>query len=86
MVKDVEQQFRFTEVSSVPYMRDAVTLLIEPFMLVPSYLQPNVCPNVTCMNRSNWKLAIEQSKFNDWQKVRIQENSNEIPTGSMPRS
>jgi len=29
---------------------------------------------------------IEQSKFSDWQRVRIQENSNEIPTGSMPRS
>jgi DNA replication licensing factor MCM6 len=29
---------------------------------------------------------MEKSKFNDWQKVRIQENANEIPTGSMPRS
>ena len=26
------------------------------------------------------------SKFTDWQKVRIQENPSEIPTGSMPRS
>lgn len=41
---------------------------------------------MTCAARSGWKLAIEQSKFSDWQKVRIQENSNEIPTGSMPRS
>ncbi|GAA6000711.1 hypothetical protein JCM10207_004619 [Rhodosporidiobolus poonsookiae] len=59
-VRDVEQQFKYTE--------------------------PAMCPNTTCSNRSAWKLNIEQSKFSDWQKVRIQENSNEIPTGSMPRS
>jgi len=41
---------------------------------------------MTCNNRTAWKLNIEQSKFSDWQKVRIQENPNEIPTGSMPRS
>lgn len=45
-----------------------------------------MCPNISCSNRSAWKLNIEQSKFSDWQKVRIQENPNEIPTGSMPRS
>jgi DNA replicative helicase MCM subunit Mcm2 (Cdc46/Mcm family) len=58
-IRDVEQQFKYTE--------------------------PNVCPNITCNNRNAWQLSIEQSKFSDWQKVRIQENSNEIPTGSMPR-
>jgi DNA replication licensing factor MCM6 len=45
-----------------------------------------MCQNSTCNNRSGWQLNIEQSKFADWQKVRIQENANEIPTGSMPRS
>ncbi|KAF9945140.1 MCM DNA helicase complex subunit mcm6, partial [Mortierella alpina] len=40
----------------------------------------------TCGNRTNWDLNIEQSKFIDWQRVRIQENPNEIPTGSMPRT
>ncbi|GAA5924544.1 MCM DNA helicase complex subunit MCM6 [Sporobolomyces koalae] len=60
VVRDVEQQFKYTE--------------------------PSMCPNLSCNNRSAWKLSIEQSKFADWQKVRIQENSNEIPTGSMPRS
>ncbi|GJN87914.1 hypothetical protein Rhopal_000869-T1 [Rhodotorula paludigena] len=59
-VRDVEQQFKYTE--------------------------PTMCPNMTCSNRTAWKLNIEQSKFSDWQKVRIQENPNEIPTGSMPRS
>lgn len=50
------------------------------------YTEPLMCPNPTCQNRANWILNIEQSKFADWQKVRIQENANEIPTGSMPRS
>ncbi|KAL7424232.1 MCM DNA helicase complex subunit mcm6 [Cryptotrichosporon argae] len=50
------------------------------------YTEPALCQNVTCNNRSSWQLNIEQSKFSDWQKVRIQENANEIPTGSMPRS
>lgn len=58
-IKDVEQQFKYTE--------------------------PVMCQNQTCGNRSDWHLEIEGSKFADWQKVRIQENANEIPTGSMPR-
>ena len=41
---------------------------------------------MTCGNRTAWQLQIDTSKFTDWQKVRIQENPNEIPTGSMPRS
>lgn len=44
-----------------------------------------MCQNATCASKSFWTLNIEQSKFSDWQKVRIQENSDEIPTGSMPR-
>ncbi len=28
----------------------------------------------------------EESRFVDWQRVRVQENSTEIPAGSMPRS
>jgi DNA replication licensing factor MCM6 len=48
--------------------------------------QPTACQNDTCGNRSEWTLNVEQSKFWDWQKVRIQENSSEIPTGSMPRT
>lgn len=50
------------------------------------YTEPIKCRNQTCNNRNSWQLNIEQSKFSDWQKVRIQENANEIPTGSMPRS
>ncbi len=49
------------------------------------YTEPTMCRNPTCQNRREWKLNVEQSRFCDWQKVRIQENANEIPTGSMPR-
>jgi DNA replication licensing factor MCM6 len=50
------------------------------------YTEPIMCQNIECNNRKDWQLNIEESKFSDWQKVRIQENANEIPTGSMPRS
>lgn len=50
------------------------------------YTEPTQCPNQVCGNRQGWRLDIRQSTFVDWQKVRIQENSSEIPTGSMPRT
>lgn len=50
------------------------------------YSEPTQCPNYVCGNRQGWRLDIRQSTFIDWQKVRVQENSSEIPTGSMPRT
>ena len=50
------------------------------------YTEPTQCPNATCLNRTAWRLDIRRSTFVDWQKVRVQENSSEIPTGSMPRT
>lgn len=50
------------------------------------YTEPSQCPNVTCNNKERWRLDIRQSTFVDWQKIRVQENSSEIPTGSMPRT
>ncbi|KAJ3092234.1 MCM DNA helicase complex subunit mcm6 [Quaeritorhiza haematococci] len=38
------------------------------------------------MRKSDFTLLVEQSKFTDFQKLRVQENSEEIPTGAMPRS
>ncbi|OLL25720.1 DNA replication licensing factor mcm6 [Neolecta irregularis DAH-3] len=46
------------------------------------YTEPTMCPAETCNNRTSWRLNISQSTFMDWQKVRIQENSSEIPTDS----
>lgn len=59
-VKDVAQQFKYT--------------------------QPQVCPNGHCGNKNQWELMLENSKFCDWQKIRVQEHSTDIPAGSMPRS
>ncbi|KAA8499259.1 DNA replication licensing factor mcm6 [Porphyridium purpureum] len=47
------------------------------------YTEPT-CLN--CGNKDDWKLDIKQSVFADWQKVKLQENSLEIPAGSLPRS
>ncbi|KAI9928381.1 hypothetical protein ASPWEDRAFT_38782 [Aspergillus wentii DTO 134E9] len=50
------------------------------------YTEPPECPNSTCGNRIGWRLDIGKSTFVDWQKVKLQESSHEIPTGSMPRT
>ncbi|KAJ5740219.1 DNA replication licensing factor mcm6 [Penicillium malachiteum] len=50
------------------------------------YTEPTECPNTTCGNRNGWRLDIGKSTFVDWQKVKLQESSHEIPTGSMPRT
>lgn len=49
------------------------------------YTEPNICTNSFCQNRRSWTLVSEQSTFVNWQRVRVQENSSEIPPGSMPR-
>lgn len=60
IVKDIEQQFKFT--------------------------YPTIGTSGGNTNASNFDLVKEQSVFTDWQKVRIQEHSGDIPAGSMPRS
>ncbi|KAF6135243.1 hypothetical protein GIB67_035314 [Kingdonia uniflora] len=50
------------------------------------YTEPIICVNATCQNRTKWALIKEESKFADWQRVRMQETSKEIPAGSLPRS
>jgi DNA replication licensing factor MCM6 len=52
------------------------------------YTRPQLCRNPRCKNMSpmQFTLEIRQSEFVDWQKLRVQENSNQIPPGSMPRS
>ncbi|OIV95224.1 hypothetical protein TanjilG_21614 [Lupinus angustifolius] len=50
------------------------------------YTEPIICGDVTCNNRTRWVLLRQESKFADWQRVRMQETSKEIPAGSLPRS
>lgn len=60
LVKNVEQQFKFTE--------------------------PVRCSNQDCSNKSRWELVNKDSVMVDWQKIKLQEYSSDIPAGSMPRS
>ncbi|EFA74963.1 MCM family protein [Heterostelium album PN500] len=50
------------------------------------YTEPTNCLTPGCSNTRRWNICMDTSIFVDWQKVRIQENSNDIPSGSMPRS
>ncbi|EOX96799.1 hypothetical protein QUC31_015982 [Theobroma cacao] len=50
------------------------------------YTEPATCVSATCLNRTKWALLRQESKFADWQRVRMQETSKEIPAGSLPRS
>jgi len=49
---------------------------------------PAVCPGRNCGNRTNWTLKHDSrtTRWGDWQRIRLQENENEVPAGSMPRS
>ena len=60
VVKDVQQQFKYTP--------------------------PTICSNPTCQNTSKWTLVQEESVFVDWQKAKVQENPDEVPAGSLPRT
>jgi DNA replication licensing factor MCM6 len=50
------------------------------------YTEPARCKNPACQNARRWLLLVEKSVFADWQKCHVQENSWEIPSGSMPRT
>lgn len=65
---------------------DSCQTIIEGIEQVFRYTEPTACPNTECQNQSKFTLNVAKSQFIDWQKCRIQENSNEIPTGSMPRT
>lgn len=65
---------------------DACRTMVHGVEQVYKYTEPYMCPNPTCQNRTSWSLVVPKSKFVDWQRVRVQENPGEIPTGSMPRT
>lgn len=48
------------------------------------YTEPYICKNNACTAR-DFQLNLEKSLFVDWQRLRVQENADEIPAGSMPR-
>ncbi|MES1916345.1 MAG: hypothetical protein MHM6MM_008171, partial [Cercozoa sp. M6MM] len=53
------------------------------------FTEPVRCSNRECDNRSDWDLVVgttDGSRFVDWQRVRVQEYSADVPSGAMPRS
>ena len=53
------------------------------------YTRPTLCRNPGCKRLASARqfiLETSRSEFVDWQKLRVQENSDDIPPGSMPRS
>lgn len=49
---------------------------------------PTICTNPACGNRKNFKLqpTLRTTQWGDWQRLRLQENENDVPAGSMPRT
>jgi len=74
------------ELSLATFTCEACRMVVPNVEQTFRYTEPTQCPNQNCGNRHGWRLDIRQSTFVDWQKVRVQENSSEIPTGSMPRT
>ncbi|XP_074335699.1 DNA replication licensing factor MCM6 [Apium graveolens] len=50
------------------------------------YTEPAICLNPMCSKSKSFALLRQDSKFADWQRVRMQETSKEIPAGSLPRT
>ncbi|KAI4291164.1 DNA replication licensing factor MCM6 [Pancytospora philotis] len=49
------------------------------------YTPPVFCPNSLCTNRSKFDVVLEDSGFCNWQRINVQESTEEIPDGSLPR-
>jgi DNA replication licensing factor MCM6 len=49
---------------------------------------PTVCTNPACGNRTQFNLKPDSktTRWGDWQRLRLQENENDVPAGSMPRT
>ncbi|CAB9507868.1 Maternal DNA replication licensing factor mcm6 [Seminavis robusta] len=63
-------------------------LLAENILQQYHFTRPTLCRNPRCGNLSpkEFTLDSQRSEAVDWQKLRVQENSDEIPPGSMPRA
>ena len=49
------------------------------------FTEPQVCKNPQC-TKGDFHLNLTQCAFVDWQMLKVQENADEIPAGSMPRT
>ncbi|PWU91769.1 putative DNA replication licensing factor MCM6 [Trypanosoma cruzi] len=58
--------------------------VLQPF----HYTEPPACRDPQCENKSRFQLVPThpQTRFGDWQKIRLQEDTNNIPAGCVPRT
>ncbi|KAL0306747.1 UNVERIFIED_CONTAM: DNA replication licensing factor MCM6 [Sesamum radiatum] len=83
VIKNVEQQFKYTEVHPGPSQTFVLTNVLG------YSLSKNATHYLHERHMPKHKVGIclrQESKFSDWQRVRMQETSREIPAGSLPRS
>lgn len=61
-----------------------VTGVVQQFKVT----EPAMCPTRNCGNRTSWTPLPDSrtTRWGEWQRLRLQENENEVPAGSMPRS
>jgi hypothetical protein len=50
-----------------------------------AYSEPQICINPNNCPSRDFQVLMDQCVFVDWQRLRVQENADEIPAGSMPR-
>jgi DNA replication licensing factor MCM6 len=65
---------------------DACGNVVEGVEQQFAFTEPKFCSTACKSTQRKWHLEVERSQFCDWQRVRVQERSSEIPSGSMPRT
>ncbi len=55
---------------------------IESRQLIP----PKICPNPSCKNKGGFTVISKESKFIDWQSIKLQELPEELSPGRIPYS
>ncbi|EZG64342.1 MCM2/3/5 family protein [Gregarina niphandrodes] len=51
------------------------------------FTEPAQCTRTGCHNKSKWRFVKEKSRFEDWQRLKVQEGGAEqTPAGTVPRS
>ncbi len=72
----VEAAFECLRCHYINFVKQETTEIVKPI----------VCENVNCRRNGPFRLVNEESKFEDWQKIRIQEKPEELPPGQLPRA
>jgi DNA replicative helicase MCM subunit Mcm2 (Cdc46/Mcm family) len=45
------------------------------------FTEPQICKNPQCKPAGDFQIVPEKCAFVDWQRLRVQENADEIPAG-----